>query len=116
MVPVEWRERSCLHPPVAELLIGIPIETTTVRSDHWHLEELELKNTLDHVVEVCPLTEVIAELHHASVLLFVKRCWLTQCPAYLPTPAYVDRVMMKGLLPGRIERRALFVAIVSIVP
>lgn len=65
VVPEERSECSCLHPPITKLLVGVPVESTAVSSNHWHLEELELEHALDHVMEVCPLAEIIAKLQDA---------------------------------------------------
>ena len=61
VVPVEWVERAKLRPPVAELLVRVPVEPAHVRADHRDLEELELEDALDAVVQVRPAGEVVAE-------------------------------------------------------
>jgi hypothetical protein len=73
VVAEERCERSCLHPAVAQLLVGVPVEATRVGTDHRDLEELELEDALNHLMQVRPQAVVVAELHHHEHKLDHKR-------------------------------------------
>ena len=61
MIPEEGEERRQHHPPVEQLLRAVSGETSGVRADHWHLEDLKVEHALDRGFHVGKRRVVVPE-------------------------------------------------------
>lgn len=59
MVAVEGEESGELHPSVAELLVGVAVESAGINTKHWDTEESEVQSLGDAEVHVGEETGVV---------------------------------------------------------